>query len=293
MTAAHRVAEDEPWTIQRVLAWAARDLAAKGSASPRLDAELMLALVLACDRIKLIMEASQPLTAEELGAYRELHKRRRLGEPIAYLRGFREFFGRDFVVDARALVPRPETETLVDCALRRSRHLSLSARVLDLCTGSGCVAITLKKERPTTTVLASDVSRDALAVARKNAERLGLVGLMHANLYEGMDALAESFDVITANPPYIDDTSYAELARDIRDFEPRLALACGDDALAVTRPLVAGAPRMLALGGVLAVETMAGFAPEVAGLMREAGLTEIEIDRDYGGHERVISGKRG
>ncbi len=285
-------APQDPWTIQRVLAWASGDLAGRGSTSPRLDAELMLAMVLGYNRIQLILEAGKPLDKDQLAAYRELHKRRRGGEPIAYLRGFREFYGRDFRVDRRVLVPRPETETLVECALRRSRHLSLSARVLDLCTGSGCVAITYKAERPTTTVFASDVSADALAVAADNALRLGLVALLRADLYAGMDALVGSLDLITANPPYIDDAAFAELERDISEFEPRLALAAGADALSVTRPLVSGAPRMLARGGSLAVETMAGCAPKVVELMQDAGFVEIEVDRDYGGHERVISGKR-
>lgn len=281
----------EPWTIKRVLDWAAGDLKAKGSSTPRLDAELMLALVLDCDRIKLMLEAAQPLAKDELGRYRELHKRRRLGEPIAYIRGHREFYSREFRVDRRVLVPRPETETLVDCALRRTRRLSLSARVLDICTGSGCVAITLKKERPTTQVYASDVSVEALEVAFDNALRLGaLMPLMHADVFEGLGALAGKLDLITANPPYVDDGSWDEMARDIRDFEPRLALAAGPDALSVTRRIVAGATNMLAPGGVLAIETMAGSAPGVADLMREASFHSIEVDRDYGGHERVVSG---
>ncbi len=283
----------DAWTIQRVLAWASKDLRAKASPSPRLDSELMLAWVLGCDRIKLIMEAAQPLSKEELGRYRELHKRRRLGEPIAYLRGHREFYGRRFAVDARVLVPRPETETLVECAMRRTKHLSLCARVLDMCTGSGCVAITLKKQRPTTTVYASDVSKDALDVARKNALQLGAsIALLEADLYRGLDSLAGRLDLITANPPYIDNTAWLEMVRDIRDFEPQLALSAGDDALSLTRPLVAGATRMLVPGGVLAVETMAGSAPHLVELMKAANFCDVEIDKDYGGHERVVSGRR-
>jgi release factor glutamine methyltransferase len=279
----------EGWTIARVLAWAAGDLKARGSASPRLDAELLLAHVLECDRVRLVLDAAQPLAAGHLSAYRELHKRRRAGEPVAYLRGQREFYGRPFRVDARVLVPRPETETLVEIGLRRTRKLSLSARVLDVCTGSGCVAITLKKERPTTQVSASDVSPAALEVARDNALRLGaLVGFCPSDLF---DALPPGrYDLVTANPPYIDDATMPSLARDILDFEPMLALKAGDDALSITRRLVAGAPARLAPGGVLAIETTPDAAGELARVLAEGGFDEVEVARDFSGRDRVVSG---
>ena len=138
----------EVWTIQRVLLWATADLKTRGSTSPRLDAELMLCLALSVDRIALVVDASRPLSKDELARYRDFHKRRRGGEPIAYLRGVREFFGRPFRVDRRVLVPRPETEFLVEIAVQRTKHVDLGCRVLDLCTGSGCVAVTLACERP-------------------------------------------------------------------------------------------------------------------------------------------------
>jgi release factor glutamine methyltransferase len=283
----------ESWSIAKVLSWASQDLRERGSPSPRLDAELLLAHVLHCDRIKLITDSERPLEPEELAAYRELHKRRRRGEPVAYLRGEREFYGRSFLVDPRVLVPRPETELLVDVALRRTRHLSLSARVVDLCTGSGCVAITLKKERPTTLVLGGDVSTDALAVAARNAERLGaLVGFLRSDLFEGFAPCRGKIDLLTANPPYIPDEEMAELPRDVRDFEPRLALASGGDGLELTRRIVAAAPDMLAPGGVLAVEVMAGSAEPVCELFAASGLVDRAVERDFGGHDRIVSGRR-
>ena len=284
---------DEPWTIGRVLGWASANLRARGTETPRLDAELLLGEVLGCDRVKLITDAERPLSKVELGAYRELHKRRRRGEPVAYLRGWREFFGRMFEVDRRVLVPRPETELLVEVGLRRSRHLSLSARCLDVCTGSGCVAITLAKERPTTTVVASDISADALAVARANALRLGaVIGLVRSDLYGALQGQRHSFDLITANPPYISDGDMAELPVEIRLFEPPLALAAGGDGLSVIRRLISGAPAMLRPGGVLALEVGAGTAEQVCQLLSAAGFRELSRDRDYGGHERVVSGIR-
>lgn len=284
---------EEPWTIGRVLRWSADDLRTRGSTSPRLDAELLLARVLGCDRVKLVIDGPRPLAPAELLAYRELHKRRRKGEPVAYLLGEREFFGRSFVVDPRVLVPRPETEHLVEVALERTRHLGLSARTLDLCTGSGCVAITLKKERPTTQVTASDVSSDALAVARENAVRLGaLVAFVRADAFEGLEHLAGKLDLVTANPPYIPDANHAGLPVDVRGFEPRLALTSGGDGLDVTRRIVARAPAMLAPGGVLALEIDAPASKDVAALLAAAGLVDVVVTRDYAGRDRIVSGRR-
>lgn len=283
-------ATQAPWTIARVLTWAADDLRARGSASPRLDAELLLGHVLGCDRIKLITDASRPLERSELTAYRELHRRRRRGEPVAYLRGQREFYGRLFVVDNRVLVPRPDTEVLVEVALSRTRHLSLCARVLDVGAGSGCVAITLARERPTTQVTAVDVSDGALAVTRDNAARLGAhnLAVRRSDLFAALPGAR--FDLVVSNPPYIPDADMATLPADVREFEPTLALAAGAEGLDVIRRLVADAPAALAPGGVLALEVMAGMAPAVRRLLAERGFEAIEVARDYGGHERVVSG---
>ncbi len=165
--------EPRIWTTEDVLRWAADDFRARGIESPRLDAELLLSRALSLTRIQLIVDSKRPLGNEELGRFRDLVKRRRAREPIAYILGEREFYGRPFRVDRRVLVPRPDTETLVDVALERTRALSMSMRALDLCTGSGCVAITLARERPTSRFVATDLSEGALQVARVNAVRLG------------------------------------------------------------------------------------------------------------------------
>ena len=205
---------NEPWTIAAVLRWATDDFKGRGIESPRLDAEVLLAHALRTTRTQLVIDLLRELAPAELGAFRELVKRRRQREPVAYLCGTREFYGRSFYVDSRVLVPRPDTEFLVEVALKRSAHLSLSARVLDLCTGSGCVAITLSRERPTTRVVATDASADALAVAQKNAIRLGAyaVEFHHGDLFCGLN---ERFDVITANPPYIASDEVPPLSPDI------------------------------------------------------------------------------
>ncbi|MFP6684666.1 MAG: peptide chain release factor N(5)-glutamine methyltransferase [Polyangiaceae bacterium] len=282
----------EPWTIGRVLAWARDDLKGRGSASPRLDAELMLAQILECDRIKLITDSGRPLQDSELAAYRQLHKRRRRGEPVAYLRGFREFFGRSFRVDTRVLVPRPETEILVEVALKRSRRVSLCARILDVCTGSGCVAITLAKERPTTRVTGSDISSEALEIARDNMHRLGgRVSFVRSDLVEAFAGRRDRFDLVTANPPYINDEDMTKLPVDIRDFEPAVALSAGPDGLRLIRRLIAEVPAVLAAAGVLAMEIGAGQAEQVRTLFEAGGFTDIETSLDYQGHERIVSAK--
>jgi release factor glutamine methyltransferase len=280
------------WTIESLLRWAMDDFRARGVESPRLDAEVLLARALGTTRIQLIVDAKRPLAADELARMREMVRRRRTHEPVAYILGEREFYGRTFRVDRRVLVPRPDTETLVDVALARTRDRSLSLRALDLCTGSGCVAITLGRERPTSSFVGADVSADALAVARDNALRLGAynVAWRQGDLFDAAP-LPARFDLVTANPPYIAAGEIASLMADVRDHEPRLALDGGDDGLALLRRVVAAAPARLARpGGVLAVEVGAGQAPAVALLFAQAGFADIETKRDHARIERVVSG---
>jgi release factor glutamine methyltransferase len=284
-------ARTEPWTVEAVLRWAADDFRARGIESARLDAELLLGHALSVTRIQLIVEGKRPLEAGELARFRELVKRRRTFEPVAYLLGRREFYGRVFRVDARVLIPRPDTEALVDVALERTRHLSMSMRALDLCTGSGCVAVTIARERPTSTLLGADASPGALAVARDNGLRLGAynVGFRLGDRFGAVDGEGR-FDLVTANPPYIPAHEIATLQPDIRDHEPRLALDGGDDGLQLTTAIVAEAPRHLRAHGVLAVEVGAGQAQHVCELFRAAGFGAVAARRDYGGIERVVSG---
>ncbi len=280
----------DEWTVRRVLAWATEDLRGRGGETPRLDVELLLAHALGTNRIGLIVDPERPLSKTELAAYRELHKRRRGAEPVAYLIGSREFYGRPFQVDRRVLVPRPDTETLIEVALERAGRGALNRRVLDLCTGSGCVAITLALERPTWAVLGSDVSPDALEVARDNALRLGAVPrcwFVTSDLFEALGA-ERPFDLVVGNPPYI--ARDEPLPPTVRDHEPHLALFAGEDGLDTVRRIVADAPRSLVPGGVLALEVGAGQAPAVEALLVERGFTDVERRRDLGGIERVVSG---
>lgn len=281
------------WTIGALVKWATDDFRARGIESPRLDAELIVAHALGITRTQVIIDAMRPLAGEELAELRELVKRRRSHEPIAYLRGEREFYGLVFKVDRRVLVPRPDTETLVDTALARTRHVSMSMRQLDLCTGSGCVAIAMARQRPTAKVTATDLSPGALVLARENAQRLGAynVAFLEGDLFAGVPGPCR-FDVITANPPYIPTGELAELQPDVRDFEPRLALDGGEDGLVLVRRIIEEAPAHLVEGGVLAMELGAGQAPAVAALLEARGFTDVRSDRDIARIERVVSGLR-
>jgi release factor glutamine methyltransferase len=283
--------QPDAWTIEAVLRWATEDFRARGIETPRLDSEVLLAHALSSTRIRLIVDAKNPLTPEELGRFRETVKRRRAHEPTAYILGEREFYGRRFRVDRRVLVPRPDTEALVEVALARTRPLSMSMRALDLCTGSGCVALTLARERPTSAIVAADVSDGALAVARDNAARLGAynVAFRRGDLFAAVDPSCR-FDLVTANAPYITSHEMATLPADVRDFEPRLALDGGDDGLAIVRRIIEAAPAHLRRGGVLALEVGKGHAPAVADLLALARFSQIERGRDYARVERVVSG---
>jgi release factor glutamine methyltransferase len=282
-------AAQPPWTIETIVRWATDDFRGRGIDSPRLDAELLLAHALSATRMQLIVDSKRPLSPPELARFRELVKRRRVREPVAYLLGEREFYGRKFRVDKRVLVPRPDTETLVEVALKRTRARSMSMRALDLCTGSGCVATTVGRERVTSHVLATDLSDDALAVARDNALRLGAynVAFQRADLFAGIRG---PFDVITANPPYIPSAEIATLDADVRNFEPRGALDGGPDGLDLVRRVVDGARALLDDGGVLAVEIGSGQAGEARAYFERSGYVEVEIARDYAKIERIVSG---
>jgi len=283
---------EEPWTVERLLRWVTDDLRSRGVDTPRLEAELLLAEAIGCDRIRLIVDRQRTLEEGELARLRALVQRRRKREPVAYLRGQREFYGRPFRVDRRVLVPRPDTEILVEVALRRSRHRSMFGRLLDLCTGSGNVAISFGIERPTWHVQGTDLSDDALAVARENAVRLGALWTVRFHQGDLFDAVSahERFDLIVANPPYIPRAQIGELAADIRDHEPRMALDGGDDGLDLIRKIARMAPAHLEQGGALALEIGADQPEAVCALFEQAGFGAIEVERDLGSRPRVVSG---
>jgi release factor glutamine methyltransferase len=259
-------------------------ISAAGSDTPRLDAELLLAGALGVDRAALVMDPAREVAGPAARAFRDLVRRRSAGrEPVAYLLGAKGFRHLELEVDPRVLVPRPETELLVEVAL----DLPAGTRVLDVGTGSGAVALALKHERPDLDVAGTDVSYDAVDVARSNAHRLGLaVSFSRADLLEG----APEADAILSNPPYVADADRALLAPEIMRHEPELALFAGADGLDVLRRLAVQAGASPAR--FVAVEIGSGQAPAVAALLRAAGFSATEARRDLAGIERVVIGRR-
>lgn len=260
-------------------------IAASGSESPRLDAELLLAHALGVQRSALILDPGREVAGSEAREFQELVRRRATtGEPVAYLLGTKGFRHIDLLVDPRVLVPRPETESLVEAAL----PLPDGARVLDVGTGSGAVALALKHERPALRVTGSDVSEEALEVARANRDRLGLeVDLVHADLLSG---LGDGWDAVLSNPPYISEADRPGLPRDVRDHEPAGALFGGADGLDVVRELIAQVAATRA--PLLALEIGAGQSDVVRELVRDAGFHDVAARRDLAGVERVVVGRR-
>lgn len=272
----------EIWTPLKLVAWTQDFFAKKGIDAPRLTAELLLAHALSCDRVRLYLDFDKPIAEPELARYRELVRRRADGEPTAYLVGRKEFHGRPFRVDARVLVPRPETELVLEAALDA---LPEGGRALDLCTGSGCIAISLALERKGAQVVATDVSPDALALARENAAALGaVVAFAQGDLWAAVHGEAP-FDVVVSNPPYIPAKELAGLPREVRR-EPCIALDGGEDGLSVLRRIVAGAPSRLRPGGVLCVEMHESHGDASTRLCLEAGFERAEARRDLAGLPR-------
>jgi release factor glutamine methyltransferase len=268
--------------VRMALAIATAELRDAGCESPRLDAELLLAAALGCTRTALHLRPERELTPTESDAFAAALARRRAREPVAYILGTRAFRHIDLAVDPRVLVPRPETELLVEVALLLER----GARVADVGTGSGAVALALKHERPDLEIVATDAHADALAVARANARRLGLdVTFAHGDL---LTPLADiPLDAIVSNPPYVPDRDEPTLAPEL-GHEPPQALYAGADGLDVLRRLV---PAAAARARFVAFEVGAGQAGAVAALLRKAGM-RVASHRDLAGIERVVVGTR-
>ena len=275
------------WTIRRVLDWTRARFEKEAIDSARLTAELLLAHTLTTQRVKLYMDLDRPLVADELSAFRALIQRRLSGEPTQYLVGHREFYGRRFAVDARVLIPRPETELLVEAVLR-GLPKDAPRRVLDLCTGSGCIAVSVAKERPLAELIATDLSPDALQVAKANAEALGVsdrVRFIEGDLL-GPLANGARFDAIVSNPPYIRTAELGSLQREVQR-EPRLALDGGEDGLDLVRRIVEGALAFLEPGGRLALEIGDEEGDAVKALLARAGYHEVAIEQDYARLDRL------
>jgi release factor glutamine methyltransferase len=265
-------------SIAAVLRAATSVLAAAGCDTPRLDAELLLASVLGVGRERLVVDAGRVLDPASIASYDALVARREAREPVAYILGEKAFRRITLHVDRRVLIPRPETEVLVEVGLT----LPSGASVVDVGTGSGAVALALKDERPDLNVVATDVDADALAVARENGERLGLD--VEFALGDLLGGVVGEFDAVLANLPYVPEGSGLE--PEIETYEPALALYAGPDGLDLIRRLIP----MTADVGLVALEV--GLAEAVESLLRPAGFESVERLQDLAGHDRVVVGRR-
>ncbi len=279
------------WTIREVLDWATEDFAGRGIESPRLDAELLVAEALGTDRVGLYLDLHRPLVDAERSSIRPLVARRREREPVAYILGHRDFYGRRFHVTSDVLIPRPDTETLVDHALECIPD-DKPCRVLDIGTGSGAIAVTIAAERPLAMVTATDISEAALHVAADNAERLGVsdrIRLERANLLNG----TEQYDLIVSNPPYIACSEMQSLQAEVREHEPSGALEAGEDGLDIIRALLVATEAAATTGAELLVEVGAGQAPSVLDFASaRTAWKPVAVHRDLQRIERVVHLRR-
>ena len=289
-----------PWTVRRLLEWTAGFFTRKGVDAPRLSAELLLAHVLGYPRIKLYTDYERPLSEKELADFRALVQRAAEHEPIAYLTGRAWFFNLEFEVTKDVLIPRPDTETLVENVLQLSRNTAgfEAPRVLDLCTGSGCIAAAIAHHLKNATVIATDLSEAAVEVARRNVERLKVsdrVVVEQGDLYEPLSRVADPqpFNLIVSNPPYIPTGDIAKLDRNVREYEPVTALDGGEDGLAIHRRILDGAPDRLLPGGRIYLEIQFDQGPKVVELASShEELEDARVLKDHAGNPRVVTARK-
>jgi release factor glutamine methyltransferase len=280
------VTQPASWTSLELVRWTTGFFTRHGLASPRLDAELLLAHVLGVGRLDLYLRFEEPIPEPARASFRDLVRRRAQDRvPVAYLTGKREFWSLSFEVTPATLIPRPETEVLVRAVVDLS-----PSRVADLGTGCGAIAAAVATALPNCEVVALDVSGDALDVARGNLLRLGLLERVTLVSGDGPGALPGEFDVIVSNPPYVPSDEIAGLAPELR-HEPRVALDGGADGLAVVSSFLREAPGRLRPGGAIALEIGLGQAAAVEGLLRAAGARTSEVRKDLAGVERVVVGR--
>ena len=294
---------NETWTVLKIIQWTTEYLKGKGIDNPRLDSEVLLAHLLRLDRVGLYLNFDRPLSRDELSSFREIVKRRGSREPLQYITGHQEFWSLDFKVTPDVLIPRPDTEILVEEALKAVRRETLDVRrqnqlpftILDLCTGSGCIAISLAHELKDAVVHAIDASEAALSIARENAEKNGVrdrVIFLQGDLYEALTSHVSrltSYDLIVSNPPYIKNIDIPNIQPEVRDYEPRMAVDGGTEGLGFYKRIVADAPNHLSPHGWLMVEVGEGQADAVSKMMTDTGAFEsISTVKDLAGIERVV-----
>ncbi len=286
------------WTIQKLLTWITEYLTQKNVDAPRLSAELLLSHILGLSRIELYTQFNQVVEKADLDALHGLVKRAGLHEPVAYLVGRTEFYSIELAVDAHCLIPRPETELLVQKAIEFLRTRDGEQHVCDLCTGCGCIAVAIARNVPDARVIATDISDGALAVAARNVEKYDLgerVELLCGDLFEPLVPHLDvtQWDLIVSNPPYVSAAEYEVLDKNVKDYEPELALRAGEDGLEIYRRIVAEIDRYLKPDGILLLEIGYAQGPTVRELLEATELfAEIVVEKDPHNNDRVVTARR-
>jgi len=276
-------------TVRQIILAAAETLRNAGIDSPMLDAELLLVKAIKVTRTYLLAHPEAPVPQESAGIFSSWVKRRATREPLAYILGEKEFYGLSFYVNSSVLIPRPETELLVDAGLQYLRWQN--PRAADIGTGSGAVAVTLAKYAPHAVIWATDISKDALSVAAKNAAEQGVGGRIHFAEGDLLAPLAgEKFNLIISNPPYIPSGEIPHLMPEVSEYEPKGALDGGPDGLDVYHRIITGAPEYLLPGGMVALELGQGEWEPVRAMLLSAGFAGVNVAKDYAGIERVATG---
>ena len=288
---------EQQWTIKRLLEWTEAYFEKADAGSPRLEAEILLAEALDCARIELYTRFDEVPAEDPVSKFREWVKRRAAGEPVAYIVGYREFYSMRFEVDSNVLIPRPETEHVVVAALEAAKTIEdQPIRVMDIGTGSGCIAITLAKHLDDCKVAAIDLSPGALAVAQNNAAVHGVeecVRVLEGDLFEALPAGSGPVHLIVSNPPYIGSQEIETVDCQVKDYEPEIALFSGEYGLDVTIRLIAEAPTHLLTGGYLIFESSPIIMNQCRKLVEDnPDLDLVEIVKDFDGLERVVVARK-
>ena len=289
---------EEPWTILKLLHWTTDYFKRNKVAEPRASAEVLLAHLLSEDRLFLYLNYDRPMETEELTAFRTFVKRRIAGEPSQYITGMQEFWSLPFRVSPDVLIPRPETEVLLETVLEFLGSPDPEVRVLDLGTGSGAIAVALARELGVISIVATDSSMAAVKLAQENALLNQLDALkIHfvcADMFSAFSSASAKFTVVATNPPYVSHAEFSKLSPEIRDYEPRYALDGGPDGLAAIRRIIKEAPTVLSQKGALIMEIGADQAESVSALVRDSQHYEsYRIIRDYSGLDRVLLAVKG
>jgi len=279
-------------TVREILNEATRELETAGMETARLDAEVLLAFCLNCDRLEFLKNPDMQISKSQLAVFNKLVSRRLKWEPVAYITGRKEFWSFTLEVNKGVLIPRPDTEIILEEALAVGKNI-IAPRIADIGTGSGAIALALAKELPEPKITATDISPTALKVAKKNARNLKLgknIEFLKGDLFAPVKGL---FDIIVSNPPYISAAEYEELPRGVKDFEPKIALLAGQTGVEFYEKLIYQSKNHLKKDGWLLMEIGAPQAEKIRDIMQECAFFEdIDVRRDYAGHDRVIKGRK-